>query len=190
MMSIVMSIKYAILGFLSWRAFTGYELKRLFAESATLGWSGSSNQIYTPLVELHKEGLVTVEIQSQATRPARKVYTITEQGRAALKRWLLSTPQPPLQKNAFLLQLAWADQLEPDELEAVLANYEGRVQTHLLLFRARDQRNDAPQRTPREVYLWGMISENWTSFYDRELQWIRKLRADLGTMKAETGANA
>ncbi|MDQ2905334.1 MAG: PadR family transcriptional regulator [Chloroflexota bacterium] len=180
-----MSIKYAILGFLSWRAFTGYELKKLFAESATSGWSGNSNQIYTTLVELHKEGLVSLEIQPQEAHPARKVYTITGKGLAELKSWVLSTSEPPVQKNAFLIQLAWADQLEAGEMDAWLAQYEEKLQTHLLLFRARDQRKDAPQRTPRETYLWNMISQNWMSFYENELHWVGTLRAGLVKIEQE-----
>ncbi len=180
-----MSIKYTILGFLSWKAFTGYELKKLFAESATLYWSGNSNQIYKTLVELHKEDLISLEIQPQEAHPSRKVYTITEKGLAELKSWILSTPEPPLQKNAFLIQLAWADQLESDEVDALLEKYEDELHTQLLLFRARDQRKVSPQRTPRETYLWNMISENWISFYENELHWIRTLREELVKMKTE-----
>lgn len=180
-----MSIKYALLGFLSWRALTGYELKQLFAESATLSWSGNSNQIYTPLVELHKDGLVSVEVQPQEARPSRKVYTITEKGLAELKSWVLSTPEAPLQKNAFLLQLAWADQLTDEEVNALLQAYEEQVQTHLLLFRGRDLRTDSPQRTPRETALWKMISENWISFYEKELHWTQRVREELVNMKRE-----
>ena len=180
-----MSIKYVILGFLSWKAFTGYELKQLFAATPTLSWSGNSNQIYTPLVELHKEGLVYLEIQPQETRPARKIYSITEKGRAELKRWTLSTPEPPLQKNAFLMQLAWADQLEAEGVVALLATYEEQVQAQLLMFQAHEQRAEAPQRTPRETYLWHMIAENWVSFYENELRWVRKVRASLTELKTE-----
>lgn len=180
-----MSIKYAILGFLSWRAFTGYELKKLFAESATLCWSGNSNQIYKTLVELHKEDLVSLEIQPQEAHPSRKVYTTTEKGLAELKSWVLSTPEPPLQKNAFLIQLAWADQLDSEEVDALLETYEDKLHTQLFMFRTRDQRKASPQRTPRETYLWNMISENWISFYENELHWVRKVREELVKMKTE-----
>jgi hypothetical protein len=40
---VAMSIKYAILGFLSWQPYTGYELKKLFAESDTLSWQQQSD---------------------------------------------------------------------------------------------------------------------------------------------------
>lgn len=185
-----MSLKHALLGFLSWKPLTGYELKQLFAQSATLDWSGNSNQIYTPLVELHKEGLVSVEVQQQEHRPARKVYTLTEQGQKVLRDWLLSLPEPPIQRNAFLLQLAWADQLKTEEIDTLLASYEEQLQSQALVFRAREQRSETPRRTAREKYLWHMIAENWNAFYEKELLWIRQVRADLKEFKDNTQHNA
>ena len=79
-----MSIRHAILGFLSWKPFTGYELKKLFADALSFHWSGNNNQIYGSLVELHKVGAVSVEVEQQEKLPARKVYTITDEGRAEL----------------------------------------------------------------------------------------------------------
>ncbi len=178
-----MSIKQAILGFLSWKSFTGYELKKLFAESDTLSWSGNSNQIYSTLVELHKEGLVSLEVQPQEDRPARKLYTITENGLAELKGWLVQTPQLPLQKNPFLLQLAWAGQLSPDELNRLLESYRERLKTELLMFEARDQRKAAPNRTPRENALWKLVSANGLAFYENELQWLDRVQTELAKIK-------
>ncbi len=43
-------------------------------------------------------------------------------------------------------------------------------------------RKTIPARTPRETYLWGMILENWISFYEHERNWVRKLRQTLGEM--------
>lgn len=177
-----MSIKHAILGFLSWHSFTGYELKKLFAESATLHWSGNSNQIYKTLVELHNENLVSLEVQHQESHPSRKVYTITEKGQAELKKWVLSTPEPSARRNTFLIQLQWADQLNADELDALLEKYEAELRDQLLMFRAGEQRKTTTPRTPREAYLWDMVSENWISFYENDLNWVRKLREALGKM--------
>jgi PadR family transcriptional regulator, regulatory protein AphA len=180
-----MSIKYAILGFLSWKAFTGYELKKLFAESDTLAWSGNSNQIYKTLVELHKEELVSLEIQPQEAHPDRKVYSITEKGQAELKSWLQATPEPPVQKNSLLLQLTWADSLETEEIESLLQAYQEKLHTQALMFRLRDQRKAAPRRTPREILLWDMISDNWISFYENEIRWVSKVREELDKLRTE-----
>src|SRR5689334_7543134 len=148
-----MSIKFAILGFLSWTPLSGYDLKRLFEESAAFHWSGNNNQIYKALVELHNEAWVTLEIQQLADYPPRKIYTITEKGRSALREWVLSEPELPQLKNTFLAQLAWADQLNAAELDGLLHQYEDEIQIQMLMSQERRQRHQGtPERTPREVY--------------------------------------
>jgi PadR family transcriptional regulator, regulatory protein AphA len=188
-----MSIECAILGLLSSRPLTGYDIKKMFEGSAALYWSGNNNQIYTTLVKLHENELVTREIELQEDRPPRKIYSITAKGQDELKKWLLSEPEPPQLKNSFLIQLAWADQLNPDELDALLEKYEGEMQMQLAMLQVQEQQrnisssgtprdayiNTALARTPREVLLWGMIQENWISFYQNELNWVRKLRQQL-----------
>ena len=74
-----MSIKYAILGFLSWKSLSGYDLKKMFGNSVSFYWSGNNNQIYTTLDKLLKEKLVTMEIVPQESLPYKKIYTITNQ---------------------------------------------------------------------------------------------------------------
>jgi len=132
----------------------------MFAESPTLYWSGNSNQIYRSLVELHEQGLVTTETYQQANKPPRKVYTITPQGRDALKQWIQSTPEIPQLRSSFLVQLAWADLLAPAELDRLLAVYEDELRVQQLMLREQVDSLPAPDRTPREAYLWDMITEN------------------------------
>ncbi len=176
-----MTIRYAILGFLSWRSLAGYDLKKLIADSPVSYWSGNNNQIYRTLVELHAEGLVTGEVQPQEHLPARKVYTITEPGRAALAEWVRTTPELPQLRHTFLIQLAWADQLAPEELDALLAAYEHQVEMQGLMLREALRRGtpEHPARTKREAYLWDMIAENNLGVYEGELAWVRRVRAGL-----------
>lgn len=175
-----MTIKYAILGFLSWQPLTGYDLKKMFAGLTAFYWSGNNNQIYKTLVQLLDEGLVTHEVQYKENSPPKKIYTITEQGLAALKEWVLSAPQLPEFRNSFLIQLAWVDQLKQAELEALLEKYEMEVARQLLMEQEKSKRGGvAPQRNPRETYLWKKISANITSFYENELRWVRELRKEL-----------
>jgi DNA-binding PadR family transcriptional regulator len=177
-----MSIKYAILGFLSWSPMTGYDLKKRFEESNTFYWSGNNNQIYKALVELHQAGLVTKEVQHQESLPSRKIYTVTELGLAELRQWLITPPELPQRRHPFLVQLAWADLLTPTELDGLLAQYEEEANTKWRMLQAQQQRvTDWPQRTERERRLWQMISENELAFYAGELAWVRELRDELRT---------
>jgi DNA-binding PadR family transcriptional regulator len=198
-----MSIEYAILGILSWHSLTGYDLKKMFTDSVALYWSGNNNEIYKALVDLHEGNLVTREIQYQEDRPPRKIYSITDRGLAELRKWVLSEPVLPQVKHPFLIQLAWADQLTPDELDDLLGKYEDEVQMKCMVCRVqRSPRDNAVQgisrekslylsqaRTPREAYLWDMIMEYWSSYYENELEWIRKARRELrqGRLSVDEG---
>ncbi len=175
-----MNVRYAILGFLSWRPLTGYDLKKMFVGSLFIHWSGNNNQIYRALVELHREGLVTNEVQHQEKSPSRKIYTITGKGLSELRQWTLSSPEPLQCRNTFLIQLAWADQLEPDELDELLEKYEHEIYMQSLMTQEQKRRRLLdPARTNREAYLWEMIAENRVSAYENELEWIRELRTGL-----------
>jgi PadR family transcriptional regulator AphA len=175
-----MSVQYAILGLLSWRPFSGYELKKVIAASNIFYWSGNNNQIYTALVQLHEQGWVTQEIEYQDSLPAKKIYAITAKGREALRRWLLAKPELPEFRNPSLVQLAWADILDGDELDDLLASYEEELRVQMLMQKEQTQRQGvSPARTPREAYLWQMIDQNAVSTYESELKWVRKLREGL-----------
>ena len=178
-----MTIKYAILGFLSWRPLTGYDLKKMFADSAFVYWSGNNNQIYRTLVALDREGLVTSEVEHQETGPSRKMYTITEKGSSELRDWVLSSPELPQLRNTFLIQLAWADQLEPAELDSLLEKYEHEAHMGSLMAQEEKRRVRVnPARTEREDCLWSMISDNVIAHYENEVAWVRKLRKELGAI--------
>ena len=75
-----MNLRDTILGLLSWKPASGYDLKRIISESDIFYWSGNNNQIYKSLLELQKEGLVSYQVQLQDSLPAKKIYSITAQG--------------------------------------------------------------------------------------------------------------
>lgn len=184
-----MSIQYAILGFLSWKPHTGYELKKLFSDSLSLHWSGNNNQIYGTLIKLHREGLVTNEVVIQEKYPARKVYTITQQGLEALRSWLASETELPELRNVFLIQLAWADLLSDQDLYALLGRYESALESRLIMSRELSRRGQPrPDRSLREAYLWKRIEENGIGWLEHELEWARDVREGLGALRCETGA--
>ena len=188
-----MTIEYAILGLLSCRSMTGYEIKKIFVDSVVLYWSDNNNQIYTTLVSLHRRELVTREIHYQEDHPARKIYSITEKGSTALKKWVLSTPELPQLKHTFLVQLAWADQLTTEEMDALLDKYEEDILMQLLICQAIGKTQKTPRedsryasflhsdlaRTSREAFIWRSIQNHWNAFYENELTWLQKLRTGL-----------
>lgn len=175
-----MSVRHAILGLLSWQPLAGYDLKKIFSESADFYWSGNNNQVYRTLLDLFEQGLVEREIIQQENLPAKKIYSITDKGRLELRQWLNTTPELPLLRNSFLVQLAWADCLSAAELDQLLNRYEEEIRDQNLMHNARGPQLPAKNaRSPREAILWSAVHQNRAKFYQTELEWIQNLRMDL-----------
>ena len=83
-------LKYALLGFLNYGDKTGYELKQSMDTSTQNFWHAKQSQIYMTLKRLEQSGLVISEIEPQEGRPDRRVYTITDEGKTDLQKWLAS----------------------------------------------------------------------------------------------------
>lgn len=174
-----MSINYAILGLLSHKPMTGYDLKKLIQESPFMPWSGNNNQIYKALMELNNEGFVTNEIFHQNSSPSKKVYTITNDGLNELKNWLHSPPILPEIKKNFLIQLGWSGYLEEEELEILLTFYEQDLERMILLEQEKSLGYYSPSRNKREKIIWDSIYKNMIKSYENELLWLKDLREEL-----------
>jgi PadR family transcriptional regulator AphA len=172
-----MSIQLAILGILSWKSSTGYELKKIFEDSSFMYWSGNNNQIYKALMNMENEDFVTSEVVHQDNFPSKKIYTITEEGLKELRNWLVSSPEAPEIKKTFLVQLAWSDMLNNQELSEILTKYEKEIMLQLVMQKEKYRRAlHSPKRSTRESLIWEMISENIISTYNNELNWVRETR--------------
>ncbi len=175
-----MSLQHTILGFLSWRPMSGYDLKRRFTESDFLHWQGNNNQIYRTLLELHRLGWVELEVQVQDKLPARKVYSISPAGRTELRTWLRTAPEGLHLRSGLLLRLAWAEELEASDLDHLLQRYEEEAALELAGRRETLRRGaDVPGRSEREKHLWTQIAAHGERLAQAELAWLRDLRESL-----------
>lgn len=97
--------KYAVLGLLTYASLSGYDIRRIYADSLGNFWSESYGAIYPILKRLEEQGLVTREVERQAGRPDRNVYTITDRGRDEMRRWLAQPADPVKERVEVLLKL-------------------------------------------------------------------------------------
>jgi DNA-binding PadR family transcriptional regulator len=175
-----MDLRTTLLGLLSWKPASGYDLKRIISNSEVFYWSGNNNQIYKSLLELQREGLVTYQVQLQESLPAKKIYSITEQGLAALHHSLMAAPQLPEVHKSLLIQLAWAEVLSDEEVLSLLDRYAEEVSNRLRMHQEQAARpNQGPDRSQREQYLWRRITENLINAYQTELDWVQQTRQAL-----------
>ena len=109
------TLKYAILGLLMKKDMTGYELTKEFNSALFEFWNASHSQIYPKLKALTKEGLIEYHIEITGTVLEKKVYTITDAGKEAFKKWEETLyPMPSLPKDEFRLQLFFSHLASPE----------------------------------------------------------------------------
>jgi DNA-binding PadR family transcriptional regulator len=82
--------KYPILGVLWQSPSHGYDLCRELGERLGEIWTLRNSHIYALLTGLEKDGYVKHELVHQETRPAKKVYCITDEGRKLFMDWVCS----------------------------------------------------------------------------------------------------
>jgi PadR family transcriptional regulator, regulatory protein AphA len=81
---------YPVLGMLCRGPSHGYDLCRELRERLGEVWGLRTSHIYALLAGLEKDGLVRHDRVDQETRPAKKVFSITDEGRLAFLEWLRS----------------------------------------------------------------------------------------------------
>jgi len=128
-----MSLENGILGFLSMKPMTGYDLKKLFHMSASYFWPADQSQIYRSLKNLTKNGLVELKECKMGETVERKVYAITEKGQAEyLKTAAENSVSDFISRDTFLLQLFFSGALSKEEqlqfIDKQLANVNALTQ--------------------------------------------------------------
>lgn len=159
------SLEFSLLGFLSERARSGYDLKtRCFDDAARAFWTADQAQIYRTLDRLRDSKLVTSTRKRQTGKPDRKVYEITLTGRDALAGWT-SVPTPlSAPREPFLLQLFFSAGMDDDSLTALITGRRNFHQERLDDLReqaialSRDHALDARTSALRQVAFDGAIA--------------------------------
>ena len=128
-----MSLKNALLGLLSHRPMTGYDLKRIFDDPMGFFWVAQMSQIYRELNKLEEKGLVKSEIVPQEKRPDRKVYQITKEGKRTFLDWLNKFPVQLSQtsRSRFLMRIFFSSQIKLDELAFQIKRYKKEKEEQL-----------------------------------------------------------
>jgi PadR family transcriptional regulator, regulatory protein AphA len=140
-----MNVKTLCLSILYEGDATGYEIRRLCVEGECAYFvEASFGSIYPALAKLEDEGLVTSRTEQQDGKPAKKIYSITEAGRAAFIHQLSEPLGEDMFRSPFLLFARFAHVLPRDLVEARANEYlEGTIASHRKLDEASAQTGNA-----------------------------------------------
>lgn len=128
--------RYALLGMLSIRPMSGYDIKKLIETSVSYFWTESYGQIYPILKSLVAEKLVTRTVQKQSGKPDRHIYALTPAGRRVLRDWLARAPVPKVDRNELLLKLFFGEEVPVRVSLAHVADFRLRQGELLARYRA------------------------------------------------------
>jgi PadR family transcriptional regulator AphA len=173
-----MSLDFAILGFLNYHPYTGYDLKKIFDTSIRHFWPADQSQIYRTLSRLTEQGFAEMEKIPQEDRPDRKVYHITDAGRAELLKWLAGPPPMGEPRSAPLIQVFFSGQLSDEE---ILAKFEGFAAIMRAILSQYEQvpAQIGPYQeeitSPREHFFWLLTLDNGIRSMRANLEWAESI---------------
>ena len=175
---------YAILGLLSVRQWSTYELAKQVRRSLRWFWPRTERKIYDEPKRLVADGLATATRQYTGQRP-RTVYGITNQGRDELSRWLDRPPATRSVEFEGMLKLFFADAGSLDQLAATLAAIERDAADRLAELAEVNKQNLAgankfPQRLHLSVLALRLHVEQEIVVYN----WARWAREQAATWKS------
>lgn len=95
-----MALAHTILAVLTYEPCSGYDISKRFDEGVSCYWQASQQQIYRELGKMEQQGWVQFKRIPQEGKPDKKIYDITDAGKAELLRWYqLPTEPTPIRED-------------------------------------------------------------------------------------------
>ncbi len=170
-----MSLKHALLGILTVKPMTGYELKQFFDSSVQHFWNAELSQIYPTLKVLEENGWVDKRLEVQESRPNKKIYDITDGGREEFTRWVRH-PQPAGDmRDPFLIKVFFGTELPVEDM-LVLIRRQMEEQQKVLAFseavlRERIREGVQNLHSTRHGLFWTLTLEMANAYRRAYIEW-------------------
>ena len=125
----------AIMGVLWRQPRCGYDLLKVFSETAMGGFSSSPGAIYPALKRLQAHGSIMGEVENRDTLRPRQVYSLTPAGEETLKHHLrqpVTRNEVMRHEDAILLRFVFAGEvLGRDEAIRILEQFAREIESYL-----------------------------------------------------------
>lgn len=178
---------HALLGLLSVRSWTAYELTGQMRRALLYAWPRTEANLYSEIKGLAPRGLAQAVDEESGAR-TRTRYTITDSGRAAVADWLRTEPSKAQVQFETLLRVFLADQGTRDELLAAIAATRRHVVEDIeaVLPVVEDYASDAPP-FPERAHLNTLFIAFIAAFYKCVLEWCDIAEQEISRWPAVAG---
>lgn len=179
-----MSLKYGLLGLLTYYDMSGYDLKKTFDSSLQFMWSAKSSQIYRELGKMEKEGLVSSRKEEQDRKFDKKVYSITPLGRDAFQKWIEAFPsnlEVPV-RDEFIVRVFFGENLSTENLEFEIKRFKKQREEALeaLSIISKTAKEASLQEgLEKSYYFWELTLNKALKEIQAEIEWAEETIEDL-----------
>lgn len=166
--------KFAILGLLSIKPLSGYEIRGHIKNSLTHFWAESNGQIYPALNLLMKENLIILLDKSNSEKKASNTYAITKLGLKELKNWLKKEDdEKSVHRDENLLKLFFGKNLTKKNSIQRLKNREQKLLKKLDEYFSILKEIQKKSSSPHYIY-WDITLKNGISSVQAEINWCKE----------------
>lgn len=172
--------EYILLGLLHERPMHGYELFQQF-EGGTLGQIVhlEMSQLYAFLKKLERLDYIEAQVEVQGMRPPRKVFHLTETGRATFFAWLAQPVEKPRDiRILFLIKLYFTQRFQLQQMTSLIEQQIQACQRFLAHLETRHYNGlpDADESFLDHIVLRSRIHQTRSL-----LDWLRELQTELAS---------
>ena len=179
-------LKHGILGLLNYGSMTGYEINKAFKDSLSYFWNAQTSQIYRELQTIKSNGWATDEVVEQIGKPDKKIFTITESGRAELNRWLVEDNTEFVTRIPILMKTFFRGERSLEENIAYFSQLEDMGIDFLTQFQ-----NEPPKaedyskrlKDPMNAVFWEMTVEFGKMYIQMYFSWVNQCKMRLEGIK-------
>ena len=111
-----------ILGILQKKPRTGYEINDILQNQISYFYDGTYGMIYPTLKKLEKEGKVEKKAIIQSDKPNKNVFSITDEGKDELNKYLNSNNASEVFKSDFLMKLFFGENFNRQQVIKLINN--------------------------------------------------------------------
>jgi DNA-binding PadR family transcriptional regulator len=172
------TLSLAILGLISQRPLTGYDLRKVFATTPMGHFSSSPGAIYPALRRIEEAGWIRSDTSESRTRRQRLVYEITARGRNVLKERL---SQPVTEEDVtwhmddLMMRFAFMDGVVGRQMTVrFLRDFAARIDAH-----AADLRRYLEGARSILPACGRLAMESGIQSYEMNAQWARRAIQEL-----------
>ena len=135
-----MALEHAILVSLAEKASTGYDLARRFDKSIGQFWTATHQQVYKVLGRMEANGWIAATHIAQDGRPDKKVYDLTDAGRAELRTWIAQPAETEAERSDLAVKIRGASYGDPAAVAAEVRRHRVMHAERLEFYLANEKR--------------------------------------------------